>query len=712
MERLNVEARTELSRVLPELLVEYPTITRPGPLKQSWQRQHFFEALASAMLLGNRPMLLLIDDLQWCPSETLEWLHFLLRYNNRSRLMLLATRRTEEVYVKTPLVELLNELQQGGRLTEIALTQLSETEAGELASHILGRDLTHLEAATLFTETEGNPFFVVEMVRGNLITDSKASRQPTPDVDLPSSVQAVIQRRLEHLTPEARTVLGMAAVIGRSFTFRLLLQATAISEDALLNVLDELWQRRIVREQEVDTYYFTHDKLRVMAYAGLSASRKRTLHRRVAETLETEASLNLDQVSGQIAIHYEQGYLPIRAASFYERAAVSARHLYANETAIGYYKRALALLDGGSEAAHLCDQLGEILHVQGHYDKAREFWKQALSMIGPDRLARAELYRKLGNAWRDQYLYDEALRTYNEAYNLLQAIEEPDRMVWLCRTQIKFEQIQTYYWLGQFEAMFSLLDEIAPILTQYGSKADQARVGQTRVIATLRRDRYCPGTEVVEQCRLMLRTLEETGQVNATSAARFQVGFVLLLSNAIAEAETELRDALKLAEKATDLTLVVRCLTYLTFIARKRGDIQQVQSYAERSLLTATTVQMPDYIGAAQANLSWLAWRARNLDAARQHGVAALSAWQKLPVGYMFEWTGRWPLIGVALLAGDLNQIITHAQVLLDEHQQRPPSVLEAALSSALLIGPHGTINAMRAVFDSVAALAREFGYL
>ena len=121
---------------------------------------------------------------------------------------------------------------------------------------------------------------------------------------------------------------------------------------------------------------------------------------------------------------------------------------------------------------------------------------------------------------------------------------------------------------------------------------------------------------------------------------------------------------------------------------------------------------MPDYIGAAQANLAWLAWRARNLDAVQQHGAAALSAWQKLPVGYMFEWTGRWPLIGVALLAGNLNQIITHAQVLLDEHQQRSPDALETALSSALLVGSNGTIEAMRAIFDSVATLAEEYGYL
>jgi hypothetical protein len=215
----------------------------------------------------------------------------------------------------------------------------------------------------------------------------------------------------------------------------------------------------------------------------------------------------------------------------------------------------------------------------------------------------------------------------------------------------------------------------------------------------------------VEQARLNLKTLEETGLVQAIPAARFILGFVLLLSNALAEAETALGAALELAERTTDLTLVARCLTYLTFLARQRGDLPQVQVYAERSLLTATTVQMPDYIGAAHAHLAWLAWRARNLDAVEQQGAAALSAWQKLPVGYMFEWAGRWPLIGAALLAGDLSQIITHARVLLNEHQQRAPLALEAALSAALRIGPHGTRHTMQAVFDSVAAQAQALGY-
>jgi predicted ATPase len=371
------------------------------------------------------------------------------------------------------------------------------------------------------------------------------------------------------------------------------------------------------------------------------------------------------------------------------------------------------LLEGRTEAevARLYDQLGELLHVLGRYDEARDCWRQALNLAGPDQVARAELACKVGNAWRDQYRYTDANRTYNEALDLLQTIEAPDKRAWLCRAQIQFEQIQMYYWLGQPEAMLRLLDDIVPIVRQYGSQADQTRVGLARVNAALRRDRYCPGPDVVEQTRLNLKAQEEAGQTHALPAARFQLGFVLFLSNDLAEAEAQLRAALELAERTTDPTLVARCLTYLTFLARRRGEIPQVQKCAERSLRTAMSVHMPDYIGVAYAHLAWVAWRSRDLDAVQEQGAAALSAWRGLPVGYMLEWAARWPLIGAALLTGDVPQIIAHAHALLDDHQQREPHALEAALSAALRIGPHGTQSEMRAVFDSVDTQAQDLGY-
>ena len=89
--------RSELARLLPELVIEQPNLPQPTPITQGWQRQRFFEALARAVLLQNKPLLLFIDDLQWADRDTIEWLHYLLRFDPKARLLLLATVRSEEV---------------------------------------------------------------------------------------------------------------------------------------------------------------------------------------------------------------------------------------------------------------------------------------------------------------------------------------------------------------------------------------------------------------------------------------------------------------------------------------------------------------------------------------------------------------------------------------------------------------------------------------
>ena len=108
----------------------------------------------------------------------------------------------------------------------------------------------------------------------------------------------------------------MAATIGRSFTFSVLAEAGGEDEDALVRALDELWQLRIVREHGADAYDFSHDKLREVAYAGVSPARRRLLHRRVARALEIVYASDLDTVSGRLAAHYRQAGLAKRAVPY------------------------------------------------------------------------------------------------------------------------------------------------------------------------------------------------------------------------------------------------------------------------------------------------------------------------------------------------------------------------------------------------------------
>ncbi|HEV7215902.1 MAG TPA: AAA family ATPase, partial [Chloroflexota bacterium] len=163
--RLDAVWRTEIARILPELLAEHSELPRPEPIAEYGQRQRFFEALARALLAAPPPLMVLIDDLQWCDQETLEWLHFLLRFDATARLLVVGTARDEELPAHHPLRTLLLHLGNTVGLLEIDLQPLDAAETAKLAAQVVGREL-HVDAVLrLYRQTEGNPLFVVETVR-------------------------------------------------------------------------------------------------------------------------------------------------------------------------------------------------------------------------------------------------------------------------------------------------------------------------------------------------------------------------------------------------------------------------------------------------------------------------------------------------------------------------------------------------------------------
>jgi predicted ATPase len=338
-------------RLLPELLAERPDLSPSEPLTESWQRQHFFEALARSILMVNRPLLLVIDDLQWTDHETLAWLHYLLCYNPQAPLLVAGTIRSTDVDSHHPLTALLLSLRSTDQLTEIELGLLDERDTAELAAHIAGLELNSDSAAQLYQETEGHPLFVVETMRAG---STKAV--PGRATSLPPKVQAVIESRLAQLSASARRIANLAATIGRAFAFDVLAEASQEDEDALVRGLDELWQRRIIREQSENDYDFSHDKIREAVYNSLSTANRRLLHRRVAGALETVHATNLDAVSAQIAGQYGGAGLQGQAIAYYQRAGEVAQQIYANQDAIQLYSKGLALLKTGPDTPGRAEQ--------------------------------------------------------------------------------------------------------------------------------------------------------------------------------------------------------------------------------------------------------------------------------------------------------------------------------------------------------------------
>jgi predicted ATPase/DNA-binding SARP family transcriptional activator len=354
---------TDLARLLPELLVERRDLPKPEPLTDAWQRRRLFEALARAVLVDKGPLLLLLDDVQWCDQDTLDWIQYLVHFDPTAKLLVLGAARPEEVDHAHPLTPLLLELRSRDQVTEIELEPLDADETTILAEQAAGRQLDSDEAARLHVYTEGNPLFVLETVRAGVslgdeerrIGDTESGRSrmlPKTSIarhlhsspTLPPKVYTVIEARLRHLSPPARELASLAATIGRAFTFNVLAKASESDEETLVCGLDELWQRRIVREQGSTSYDFSHDRIREVAYAKISAARRQLLHRRAARALEQCYAATLDAVSSQIAIHFERAGMAEQAIAYYRRAAAVAQQTFSNAEVISLNTRALALL--------------------------------------------------------------------------------------------------------------------------------------------------------------------------------------------------------------------------------------------------------------------------------------------------------------------------------------------------------------------------------
>lgn len=320
---LSAAQQSQLSRVLPELLEERPEFPPPQPFTESWQRRHFFEALARAVWNAPQPLLLFLDDIQWCDPETIEWIEYLLRSNAKARLMVAATARFEEGGGEH-VAQALRRLARNGQSAEIALEPLTAEETAELAARMSAEPV---DPAGLYHQTGGNPLFIVETVRAGMVVSPK--------------VQSVIVTRLGQLTAAARELAAEAAAIGRPFTVELLAAAGCGEESAIAASVDELFARRMAVSRDGRTYEFSHGQLREVAYAQLGPARRRLTHRRVAQALERSGAAE----SAEIASHYERAGEAVQAIAHWERASMGARLRYAEDEAIACLSRALQLLE-------------------------------------------------------------------------------------------------------------------------------------------------------------------------------------------------------------------------------------------------------------------------------------------------------------------------------------------------------------------------------
>ncbi|MEM7119557.1 MAG: BTAD domain-containing putative transcriptional regulator, partial [Chloroflexota bacterium] len=270
--------QTELSRLVPELRTNNPHLKEPLPMLEEWQRRQFFEAISRAIIDDSQPLLLHFDDLQWWDDDAIAWLQFLLEHYKNASLLVIGTVRNNEIEKTDPIYRLLRQLKRRNRAADIVLEPLQAKHTVELVKRLTDDSLSLAEMEALHQETEGSPFYTLEIVRSGQFkrgenraqSQSLSNNELAPMRSLPDKIEEVIQDRLSQLSDSAQDLVEITAVIGQSFSHPLLQFVSGYHERELVRALDELWRRRIIRERGNEAYDFSHDYIRSIAYHQIS----------------------------------------------------------------------------------------------------------------------------------------------------------------------------------------------------------------------------------------------------------------------------------------------------------------------------------------------------------------------------------------------------------------------------------------------------------
>jgi DNA-binding SARP family transcriptional activator/predicted ATPase len=340
--KLSPLCRAEISRLLPRLAAAEGA-SAPIPVDY----RQLFESVAELVrqLVLRRPSVLILEDLHWGDEMSLRLLSFLVRRLRTWPLLVLVTARDEDVPRAPILRRTLEDLAREPEFVDVRLAPLSRDATLELISALAtsGRneDVTAELAEQVWLVSEGNPFAVVETMRA--LPDG-LELSPRTKLAVPRRVREVILRHLESLSERARDLASVAAVIGREFDFALLSGAAGLEEIDAAEALEELVRRRVV-DSLGEHFYFTHDRLREVAYERLLRERRRALHARVASVMEALYADRLGEQLERLAHHAVRGELGAKAVLFLRRAGEKAFANSAHTDALAYLVQAQELLE-------------------------------------------------------------------------------------------------------------------------------------------------------------------------------------------------------------------------------------------------------------------------------------------------------------------------------------------------------------------------------
>ena len=353
-ERLRSEmgsGAADIAEIVPTLRAKLPDLETPPDLEPEQARFRLFDSIATFLKNAARsqPLVLVLDDLHWADKPSLLLLQFLARQLQGCRLLVVGCYRDVELSRQHPLSEALAQLSREPVFQRVPMRGLSQDETGQFMEASVGIEPTTGLAEALYSHTEGNPFFITEVIR--LLSESgelTAGRIGAAEgLRIPQGVREVIGQRLRRLSEQCNRVLTTASVVGPEFDFRLLnMLSGGMSEDQLLQAVDEAVSVHLIEDVpgQMDRYQFSHALIQQTLAEEVTTSRRVRLHARIGEALELLYAVEVEAHAAELAHHFaEAGPVlgPEKLVQYSRLAGERALTAYAYEDALTHFEKGL-----------------------------------------------------------------------------------------------------------------------------------------------------------------------------------------------------------------------------------------------------------------------------------------------------------------------------------------------------------------------------------
>ncbi len=696
----------EIARLLPELLADRPDLPQPGPMTETWQQQRFFQSIVHALKAAPAPLLLHLDDLQWSDEETLTLLQFLLHGARAHPLLFVGGIRSEDAGGNQALAAFIEAMRHSGQIIELFLGPLSANEAEQLAIQTAGKAIDSDVTNALFTASEGHPLYVIEAIRSEQVTLLSTSAKPaTPGSEshrtsaMPDRIYNLLSTRLGQLSPTGLQVASLAAVIGHAFSYDVLRAAASVDEATLIDALDELWSRRIIREQSGDSYDFSHDRIREVAYHEISRARRRFYHREVADALSAIHGESLDSVAGELATHYAQTGDSPAAYRYYRQAASVAIAQHALHDAETMLVEALRHApDDPVERSKLLYEQNRVFRSLLDFERWQKNLTEMQTLLSS--LDESEPRLRLTLLLDRARYFDDIGDGQNGVASAREAIDLAELLGDNHKLALAYWLLASNYWrLGEYRASAEAFEQSAHLARAVADRSLEAKNLTLQARIGLFTD--MSADEVQNLLTRSLDLVELIGNREQEADTYGKLGYlhVALGMGDFDIAERELRKAIEIAEEIGDSWQISIRGSALSWLFINKGDYRQATSVLEANGMTEETgkaffdhwVNVGRW-GVLMMEVGCLALAEdRLLDACnvlRQHDVRFFHAHMRYHLGSLY------------FLKGQYTQAETELSTALDIAEQSGDLRLRASVSTRL-----GFVGEATQRIDQAAAL-------